>query len=353
MTRVNEYVIEISFKTSIKNVIYMDSVPYYGSSSYTDAFMITVDKIRIEANRSDIIPLDSIFHNHFSSLYNQIIKALIFYYCSTRIYTEIASIRITRSRNGKILESKLLQQNEFNQVIDSAFSLTNAIAHEKLISLFLETPKGRSILIALSYLIRANTSLQESDKFEKLWKAFNKLFTVITGELKDFNCLRKLREFVINNPAILACSSAKVSQLSTNDLRQIRWRSMILDFYDTEAKTEAFKDFVLRYTDIRMMEIVRDTNYGYRQDFLQNKGLLVQVQTHVNNALAANTFDNNEVVVFLTGKYMYFVRNKTFHGEKIDSSFRLLANKEDNELKFLNSVLEPYVIDLINANDLY
>jgi len=353
MTRANEYVIEISFKSDIKDVIYRDSVPYYGSSSYTDNFMIAVDKIWIEANRSDIIPLDSIFHNHFSSLYNQIIKVLIFYYCSTRIYTEITSIKLTRSRNGKIIESKILQHGEFNQVIDSAFSLTNGITHDRLTSLFLETPKGRSILIALSYLIRANTSLQESDKFEKLWKAFNKLFKVITGEVKDSTCLRKLREFVINNPAILNYSSAKSSRLSTNDLRQIRWRSMILDFYDTEAKTEAFKDFVLRYNDIRMMEIIRDTNFGYRQDFLQNKGFLVQVQSHVQNAIVANTLYNNEVVVFLAGKYMYFVRNKTFHGEKIDSSFRLLANKEDIELKFLNGILEPYVIDLINANDLY
>jgi hypothetical protein len=353
MTRANEYVIEISFKSDIKDILFSNSVPYYGSSSYTDNLIISVDKIRIEANRSDIIPLDSIFHNHFSSLYNQIIKALIFYYCSTRIYIEISSIEILRSRNGKILESKSLQHGEFNQVIDSAFTLTNEITHERLIALFLETPKGRSILFALSYLIRANSSIQESDKFEKLWKAFNKLFTVITGEVKDFNCLRKLREFVTNNPAILTYSGAKVSQLSTNDLRQIRWRSMILDFYDTEAKTVAFKDFILRYSDIRMMEIVRDTNFGYRRDFLQNKGLLVQVQTYIQDAIAANTSNNNEVVVFLTGKYMYFVRNKTFHGEKIDSSFRVLANKEDNELKFLNSVLEPYLIDLINANNLY
>ena len=76
------------------------------------------------------------------------------------------------------------------------------------------------------------------------------------------------------------------------------------------------------------------------------------IAAHGDNETIYNENDN-EVVSLLTGKYMYFVRNKTFHGEKVDSSFRLTVNKEDKELKFLNSVLEPYLIDLINANDIY
>ena len=128
---------------------------------------------------------------------------------------------------------------------------------------------------------------------------------------------------------------------------------MLLDNYDTEAKTGSFRDFVLRYSDKRIMEILLETKYGYRETFLKNKGFFTVVDTHIQNALVADVNNDNEVVSLLTGKYMYFVRNKTFHGEKVDSSFRLSVNKEDNELKFLNSVLEPYLIDLINANDLY
>lgn len=204
------------------------------------------------------------------------------------------------------------------------------------------------------YLLIANTSLSESDKFEKLWKSFNKLYTHIASDNKDFNCLRYLRRFVIDNPNILTLSANKVSSLTTNKFRNaIRWRGMLLDNYDTEAKTESFRDFVIRNSDKRIMEILLETKYGYRETFLKNKGFFNAVDTHIQNSLATNTNNDNEVVSLLTGKYMYFVRNKTFHGEKADSSFRLSVNKEDNELKFLNSVFEPYLIDLINANNIY
>ena len=101
------------------------------------------------------------------------------------------------------------------------------------------------------------------------------------------------------------------------------------------------------------MEVLLETNYGYRETFLKNKGFFNPIEIHIKNNINANTINDNELVSLLTGKYMYFVRNKTFHGEKVDSAFRLSVNKEDTELKFLNSVFEPYLIDLINANDKY
>ncbi|MDI9311963.1 MAG: hypothetical protein QM535_17250 [Limnohabitans sp.] len=238
--------------------------------------------------------------------------------------------------------------------MDSSFKLNYQIDQTRLQELFNETPKGQTTLIAVSYLLIANTSLNESDKFEKLWKSFNKLYTHIAGYNKDFDCLRYLRQFIIDNPNVPILSANKVNTLTTNKLRNaIRWRGMLLDNYDTEAMTKSFKDFVIRYSDKRIMEILLETKYGYRETFLKNKGFFALVDTHIQNAITTGTNNDNEVVSLLTGKYMYFVRNKTFHGEKVDSSFRLSVNKEDNELKFLNSILEPYLIDLINANDIY
>lgn len=355
MTRDNIYTIEILFDLDSRTrTIFVGQVPYFGSASFLDDFKIQNDKIIIEAKRSAIIPLDNIFYNHFSSLYNQILKSLLFYYASTRKFAKIKSIKISRARSQKILEERIFKDNQFNQVLDDSFKLNYQIDQNRLQELFNETSKGQTTLIAVSYLLIANTTLNESDKFEKLWKSFNKLYTHIAGDSKDFNCLRYLRQFVIDNPNILTLSANKVNSLTTNKLRNvIRWRGMLLDNYDTEAKTESFKDFVIRYSDKRIMEILLETKYGYRETFLKNKGFFTLVDTHIQNAIAADTNNDNEVVSLLTGKYMYFVRNKTFHGEKVDSSFRLSVNKEDNELRFLNSVLEPYLVDLINANDIY
>lgn len=355
MTRENNYKIEIMFDTgSQSKSIYSGHVPYFGSSSFTDKFKIYYDKIIIEAKRSAIIPLDNIFYNHFSSLYNQILKSLLFYYTSTRKFNKIISVKISRARSLKILDEKTFKDNQFNQVLDMSFKLNYQIQQDRLQELFLETQKGQSTLIAISYILTSNGELSESDRFEKLWKAFNKLFTQITGEKKDFNCLRKLREFIISNPNILTYSTNIASRLTAGKLRNsIRWRGLLLDNYDTEEKTDAFREFVMRYSDKRIMEILMETGYGYRETFLKNKGIFNSVDAHIKKHITSSTINDHEIITVLTGKYMYFVRNKTFHGEKIDSAFRLSDNKEDKELKFLNSILEPYLFDLINANDKY
>jgi hypothetical protein len=355
MTRENQYTIEIQFDLEGKTKeILSKQVPYVGSMSFYDDFTIYENKIIIEAKRSSIIKLDSIFYNHFSSLYNQILKSLLFYYATSRHFVKIKTITISRKRSQKVLDRKSYKSTQFNQVLDDSFKLKDSIQKTALEELFNETAKGKSTLIAVSYLLIANNSLGESDKFEKLWKAYNKLYTHMTGSILDHQCLRYLREFIINNPNILTLSTRKVFSLNTDQFRNnIRWRGMLLDNYDTESKTESFRDFVLRYSDKRIMEIILETKFGYREDFLRNKGFLTAVSDHINNEIAANTKNDNEIVSLLTGKYMYFVRNKTFHGEKIDSTFRLTVNKEDKELKFLNGVLEAYLIDLINANNLY
>lgn len=355
MTRENTYKIEILFDTNIQTrPLFIGNVPYFGSTLYKDDFQIYNNKIIIEAKRSAIIQLDDIFYNHFSSLYNQILKSLLFYYGSTRKFIKINCVTISRVRSLKTLDTRTFNNNQFNQVLDNTFKCNYQIDHERLKELFQETPKGQSTLISISYILTANCKLSESDKFEKLWKAFNKLFTQITDDKKDFECLRKLRTFIIANPNILTLSKSKVSSLTTDRLRNsIRWRGMLLDNYDTEKKTESFKDFVLRYSDKRIMEIVLATKYGYRELFLKNKGFLNEVDTHIKNHIADNTINDIELISLLTGKYMYFIRNKSFHGEKLDSTFRLSINKEEMELKFLNGILEPYLIDLINANDKY
>lgn len=355
MTRENNYKIEIVFNTiNPDESIFIGQVPYYGSSSFTDNIEISKNKIIIEAKRSAIIPLDNIFHNHFSSLYNQLLKSLLFYYASTRQFVAIQNINISRRRSVNVLEQRTFNNTQFNQVLDSIFTLNHVIQQDRLKELFLETPRGQSTLVAISYILSANNDLTESLRFEKLWKAFNKLFIQITGEQNDFRCLRKLRTFVESNPNILCLSANTVSTLTKDNLRNsIRWRSMLLDNYDTENKIQALRGFITRYSDNRIMGIILDTGYGYRETFLKSQNLFTEVDTHIQFHINANTTSNNEIVLFLTGKYMYFVRNKKFHGEKLDSAFKLSFNKEDIELKFLNNILERYLIDLINANDKY
>lgn len=88
-----------------------------------------------------------------------------------------------------------------------------------------------------------------------------------------------------------------------------------------------------------------------REKFLRDKGLYNDVETHLNHHIENKTLNNSHVTATLCIKYMYFVRNKSVHAEKVDSSFRLTSNtKEEIEVKWLSSLLDLLLIDLVNAH---
>lgn len=352
MSRENLYSIRITFTPEIKDrLLFSGNAQYSGSFSYFDEIRISTTAIDIQSRRSSKISLGSIFYNHNSSLYNQIIKSLLFYYASNRKFIEINNISISRTRNKKILESIKFKKAEFKQILNQSFVLKHKIEKESLSELFNENPSGKSTLLAISHLLIANTRTSPGEKFEKLWKSFNVMYRQIGNHNHEFQCLKNLRQYIIDHPEITKLTTRKITDIKKDDLRNnIRWREMILNNFENETKTTSFKDFVLRHSDKRIMEIILETNYGYREQFLKNKGYFDIVDSHIKKHINGNTKNDNEIVTFLTGKYMYFIRNKTFHGEKIDSTFRLTANKEEKELKFLNSILELYILDLINSN---
>lgn len=57
------------------------------------------------------------------------------------------------------------------------------------------------------------------------------------------------------------------------------------------------------------------------------------------------------MIPLLTIKYSYFVRNKMFHGEIPDSTFKIHNNNEDIEIDKLNDILSSLICELINNND--
>lgn len=353
MEKKNIYEITIGFNRDTKKLLFKDSVDYMGSKSYKDDIEIYTNEINISATRSSNINLSNIFYNHNSSLYNQIIKCLAFYYSSTKKFTEIQSLVITRKRSSKILDKKKLNKAEINQIIANTFSLSFNIKKDKLSVLFSETEKGKTTLNALTYLLKANSCANEDEKFEKLWKSFNQLYRLIGQKNTEFDCLVEIKKFINTNYNRLNYSTKSVTKLDSKGLRlPLRWRAMIINNYDTEKQTKNYRDSILRYSDHRVMNVYKET-LGNREQFLKNKGYYNQVVTHIDKHISAKTTIDNELISVLILRYMYFVRNKTFHGEKIDSTFRLAINKEIKEFKWLNEKLEPFIVDLINCNDLY
>lgn len=353
MDRKNIYEILIEFDNSKNQKLFEGNIDYLGSKSYQDYVLITQDKIAISAKRSSKVDLQTIFYNHNSSLYNQIIKSLAYYYCISKSYFEIEKIKIIRKSSTKKLDEKTFKKSEINQIVSSEFKLSSKFEPTKLEIIFSETEKGKMLLNSISHYLSAHNSNDDYEKFERLWKSFNPLYRAIGKQNTEFDNLKETRNFILANHTCLKLSIPTVNKLDAKELRlKLRWRALILNNYPTESDTKNYKNSILRYTDYRIMNAYLET-IGNREQFLKNKNWHTQVINHLNHHINLKTKVDFEVISVLTLRYMYFVRNKSFHGEKIDSTFRLTINKEINEFGWLNKRLEPFIVDLINANDKY
>ena len=353
MERSNKYEILIYFKSLTKTNLFSGNIDYLGSRSYTDNIEIWENKIQITCYRSAKIDLSSVFYNHNSSLYNQLLKSLVYYYARRGEFVEIRKIAIIHSKNVAAQVTRTLGRNEINQIINPNFKFTYNFQSSKLGIIFSESEKGKSILNSLTYLIKANNLDDEYEKFERLWKSFNPLYRLIGQRRTEIDNLIETRNFIVNNSVDFSISLPKVANLNAEEFRNpLRWRAMILNNHPTENDANGFRTSITRYSDYRIMTAYLDT-IGNREQFLKNRGYYTEVINHINNNIANNTKVDIELVCILTLRYMYFVRNKSFHGEKMDSAFRLTENNELKEFQWLSDKLEPIIFDLINCNEKY
>ncbi|MDT7849597.1 hypothetical protein Q9292_08255 [Methylophilus sp. VKM B-3414] len=338
-------------------VILNKNVEYPFSKVYKDRFHITNQQIEITALRSQKVDIDSIFSNYNSALNKQVTKALTYYYCSVCAPIKIRQIQISQSniRNkGKFTPiKKIIGHKDIYQIIEKNSSLVDLckIKSNELEAILNEDSKGHAILIATTHLIKACCLSNPFDKFDKLWRSFNALYKCLAQKTKDSECLIHLRKHMDANNALYPLSQGLISSTQSNEIRDnIRWIAMIHNDFPTEKQAEAFKGFVLQIKDSRFISIVNDA-LSVRKTHLINRGFWNQVENHIKINLASPKKYDTDVVAILCLRYMYFVRNKSFHAEKLDSSFNIVANnKEEKELIWLCKILKFLIIDVINFN---
>ncbi|OPX55478.1 hypothetical protein SAMN02745127_01718 [Oceanospirillum multiglobuliferum] len=350
-TRTNEYRISIDLNVnSSKSILDNEKVPYPQSQSYFDEITIKENKIDIVAKRSGVVDLKGVFLNHQSALYRQITKALVYYYCATGKPHQIKMIKVERIAK-KTSEQLILNQGDITQVVDCSANLKalKDIDLNSLKLIFLENSKATGFLFGLTFLIKSLDKSSKHEIFENKWKAFNAIYKSASGATKDFDCHKFIREDLINNQASYPLVLEKISGLTVKEIRDnTRWIKFIHNDFSTIKQTEAFKKFILRNEDHRLMKIFTDT-IGVRSDFLKQQGFLEAVNQHLENN--EKTINNAHLAATLCIKYTYFARNKLMHAENIQSGFRLVPlNKEEEEVTWLSGILTLLIIDLINAN---
>lgn len=353
-TRKHKYVVTIDFAQKKNNEIFKGEVPYPFSQLYTDTLEVYENKIIIIAERSNKIEISGIFENYNSAIYTQIVKALVYYYCNTGEAIEISGVSIDYLYNLKFKKGYKIEKGDINQIVNKSegLSILKKLNHNAIDVIFEESQKGHSYLIALTHLVKSHCSESSYDAFERKWKAFNAIYRQVSGLETELDRQRFIRKDLVNHPEVYPLIIGEVSTLTTSSIRsKIRWIKFLHNNFSTIKLTKNYKEFILANDDYRLAEINKST-LTVRENFLKNKGYYEEVSAHIAEKVANKTINNSHLTATLCIKYMYFVRNKSVHAEKVDSSFRLTAlSKEENEIIWLSSLLDLLLIDLVNGHE--
>lgn len=325
-------------------------IHYKFSASYTDQLSINGRSITLEGSRANAVAFDDVFYNYNSEIHNQIIKSLCFYYCVNAIICPVEKLEII-DHMGRV---RVFSKNSINQIIDCLVSMPvlSNLNQSALEIIFEDTAKGRAYYYALTYLIRSKCKINSVDAFEKIWKSFNSIYKVVSNKTKDHDCHKFLRRTIIDNPSLFPLSVSHCQKMDEKEIRRhVRWNLMIKNDYATQNKTVAFKDFVLRYSDYRIMIIIAES-ISVREEFLTSTNLYQEVEDYVTDKICHRTVNPQEIVTLLCIKYMYFIRNKSIHAEHIDPGFRLFSDSaQGSNTAWLSETLSLLVIDIFNSNN--
>ena len=318
---------------------------YIGSHGFRDTFVFFPKSCSMVLSRTRSYVDGEILSKANNSINTQIIKALLCYYAVSDDFPIVESISIVRKKSGQ----PDYTYTECDNILQPIGNCTNRmlVCSENVLDILLEeTQKGQTLRIAMSYWLKGISSDDVYYKFDHLWRAFNRLFMYHGNHSKEFECMRAIRSLIINNAANFPRSISITNNYSTSELHSFRWSRMILNDYETRAKNQALVDFVFRYHDGRIMELFRE-KLACRRAFLHNDPR--NLETLIDNYLNQNSGVriDAELVTILTIKYAYFVRNKVFHGEVTDGTFKVMPNNIDNEMTKLNQLLEVIVLELM------
>lgn len=347
--RYNHYHVKIDFdKSRIECAVGNKYAKYISGQEYLDSFHFLPDSFTLIASRGKSFEDGSILSNSVNSLNSQLLKGLLFYCSLANDYPKITNVSIVRKRaKGKDFEYTESKSNIVQPLIGSGNKIYS-LNKEKLEVIFEETEKGNAIRIALSYWLKGMASQDRYYKFDHFWRAFNRLFMYQGNQSKEFDCMVKMREFIISNEDLFPNTISITNSYNRDVLRSFRWRNFILNDFDTVNKTKSFYSFIKRYHDIRIMSLLNEI-LPYREKYLTQENYIVDVRKHI--ASNVDTCDP-ELITLLAIKYAYYIRNKMFHGEIPDSTFKVHDNNVDIEIDRLNNVLSSLINELINSNDI-
>lgn len=342
--RIYHYHVSIVFKgTGINVSIGRKTSGYSSSHPFQDTFVFYKKSCHLVLSRTKKYDDGAILSNANNSINAQIVKALLCYYAIASDFPIVEKLTIVR-KSARSADYTYTESDTIIQPLQNKIARTLCCNPSIIDGMMENNQRGQALRIAMSYWLKGISSDDVYSRFEHLWRAFSRLCSHQGGNPRDHDNQVVMRQFILDHSLSFPKCIAITNNYSDYQFLSFRWSRMILNDYDTQKKTAALVGFIERYHDGRIMKMFQQ-KLACRTKYLTNEGLINEVTKHITSNL--NQTIDAELVTLIAIKYAYFVRNKIFHGEVIDRTFRVKENELDLEMHKLNEVLAVLIMEIM------
>lgn len=340
------------------------NIPFRGAAiGQTDEVVFSKQKIKLKAIRTKRFTLNDVLKTRTNSLYEFILKSLIYLYAYNKTYINLYSITFTRtSFKRKMTEKQVHDFSDDEKPIEAEFVLPYDLPASVLNRIWEENKDGGNLRIVLTHYLRALSSDDRSYAFECHWRAFEQLSLYhnrAASENNDFTALGEMRRFICYNRLHFPDAIAYAEHVSSRRFMSFDWDGYVRNEYPTLADSMKPKKYTLVYRnhfvlcnrDLRVIEMLNSVLHIRSAELIYH-GVFADISNHI--AALTTTPENHpeHVLCMLCCKYAYYLRNKMFHGEVPEFSFSFSnMTKESKCLDTINMLLSNLNIELLLIHD--
>ena len=314
-------------------------------------------KTTIECHKSNKYKEDDIFDNSQNHLHVYIERALMGLFLINSD-TRVKSIKVIRklTKGDEVICEKKFPKDCLPLPKNISHSLNPAFL-KKLLDYDDISDKYRLIL---SHWIQGNLSSNAYDKFEHLWRAFERIAMYSnrnnSAPNKEATAMRTLSSFIGTNKNYFSKSLLRCDTLDIETIRKLNWQlytrselSKVNGNVNVYTDTVFYKVMVNSFTDDRLIDLMHHTlHYVKRKLGTYHNNVFLDI-----NNKQKGIRENTDVLRIILCNYAYYYRCKVFHGEIFDRKV-FLPVKKDNAIErvnLLNELLDLFVIDALNSLD--
>ena len=315
--------------------------PYKGSKGNLDSLTFNKNLLRIDFERSKLYTEQEILSNNKNSVYEQVQKSLLAYYAMATTYPIIKKCTLLIFSRDKVIVDFT---SMLNQPIRLGADKKLAISYQNSIRILQNDSKGIALRSAISYWLTGMCSVDLYQKFDKLWRAFDRILLYEGNTVREKDGIKNIKTFLRNNSSKFNHSIEYAIKFPINT-NLMSWGKLFMD------KPADIRRKMTEYSDYRIISIYNKVFYDRK--IQKELTLRSETQDVLNHFLSHNASVNEiELVLLLSLTYTYFIRCKMFHAEFPDSSFKLISTYEDKIINALSGLLEIVVQELIEVQAL-